>query len=90
MNDEYCEKCGSFVRGDGYTNHCPRCLWSKHVDVNPGDRMALCGGMMEPISVETKSGEWIILHRCTVCRAEKKNKASKDDAFDALESLLSV
>ena len=88
--DFTCGKCGFFVRGNGYTNHCTHCLWSKHVDVNPGDRMALCGGMMEPISVETKSGEWIILHRCTVCRAEKKNKASKDDAFDALESLLSV
>ena len=23
---------------NGYTNHCSQCLWSKHVDINPGDR----------------------------------------------------
>src|SRR3989338_8156335 len=38
--DFTCERCGFFVRGSGYTNHCPQCLWSKHVDVNPGNRQA--------------------------------------------------
>jgi len=33
-----CEKCGLFVKGTGYTDHCPNCLWSKHMDINPGDR----------------------------------------------------
>ena len=28
------------MKGNGYTNHCPKCLWSKHVDINPGDRGA--------------------------------------------------
>jgi len=23
---------------NGYTNHCSQCLWSKHVDINLGDR----------------------------------------------------
>ena len=50
-----CEHCGEKVIGDGYTNHCPKCLWSKHVDVNPGDRMAHCGGMMKPEALEGAS-----------------------------------
>jgi len=82
-----CEKCGLFVKGTGYTNHCPRCLWSKHVDVNPGDRQSLCRGLMEPIGVELKSGEYIIVHRCIFCGVIKRNKASKDDNFDIILQL---
>ncbi len=85
--DFTCEHCGSFVHGSGYTNHCPQCLWSKHVDVNPGDRQATCQGPMKPVSVETKSGEYIILHRCVSCGFEKRNKAAKDDSFDAILQL---
>jgi len=79
IEDFTCEYCGIAVAGDGYTNHCPECLWSKHVDVNPGDRAALCGGMMEPIDLETKSGEHVITHRCIKCKYEKRNKASEED-----------
>lgn len=82
--DFLCGKCGFFVRGSGYTNHCPQCLWSKHVDVNPGDRRATCLGLMEPVGVEVKGGEYTIFHRCTQCGFEKKNKASKEDNFDVL------
>jgi len=28
-----CEACGNKVKGSGYTDHCPNCLYSKHVDV---------------------------------------------------------
>jgi hypothetical protein len=49
--DFVCEHCGKPVVGNGYTNHCPECLWSKHVDVNPGDRAATCLGLMEPVGV---------------------------------------
>lgn len=38
VEDFICAHCGTHVRGNGYTNHCPECLWSKHVDNNPGDR----------------------------------------------------
>ena len=54
------------------------------MDVNPGDRQAVCQGMMEPVGVELKGGEYTILHRCIRCKLEKKNKASKDDNFDAI------
>jgi hypothetical protein len=72
------------VEGDGYTNHCPQCLWSKHVDVFPGDRKEECGGMMEPIRVEVKNREYTIIHKCTKCGVEKPNKAVEDDNFDML------
>jgi len=84
-----CQNCGFQVTGGGYTNHCPNCLWSKHVDINPGDRQAICQGMMEPVDIELKEKEYIILHRCVQCGLEKKNKASKDDNFDAIVQISS-
>ncbi len=47
-----CGNCGAEIVGGGYTDHCPFCLFSKHVDVNPGDRNAKCGGVMKPVAVE--------------------------------------
>ena len=82
--DFVCEVCGAEVSGNGYTNHCPQCLWSKHVDVKPGDRAEACGGIMEPIGVEKKDGDYNILHKCVKCGFERKNKAVKDDNFDML------
>jgi len=52
IEDFVCERCGAFVKGTGYTDHCPECLWSKHVDVNPGDREAECGGLMEHVDTD--------------------------------------
>lgn len=82
--DFTCEKCGLLVHGGGYTNHCPHCLWSKHVDVNPGDRQAECQGLMKPVSVDIRSGEYVILHRCEPCGHEKWNKAADNDDFEAI------
>jgi hypothetical protein len=81
--DFICEKCDSHVRGDGYTNHCPNCLWSKHVDINPGDRDAVCMGMMEPIRIETVKQETIVTHECTLCTHKKRNKVARNDSIDA-------
>ncbi|MFZ2621131.1 MAG: RNHCP domain-containing protein [Minisyncoccia bacterium] len=82
--DFICEKCGFFVNGNGYTNHCPQCLWSKHVDISPGDRASECCGMMEPIRVEKKGKEYTITHKCEKCNFEKPNKAVKEDDFQML------
>ncbi len=82
--DFICEKCGTEVTGSGYTNHCPECLWSKHVDVNPGDRAGECGGMMAPQAVEKKGDEYSIFHMCEKCGFEHMNKAVKQDNFDML------
>lgn len=82
-----CEKCGLSVIGDGYTNHCSDCLWSKHVDKNPGDRLEKCEGMMRPVSVEIKSGEYIIHHQCVKCGFKNKVKAMPEDNFDEILKL---
>ncbi len=79
-----CERCGAEVEGNGFTNHCPACLFSKHVDENPGDRAADCGGMMEPIGIEQARGRYIIVHRCLKCGQVKRNKASPSDNSRAL------
>lgn len=87
IEDFECENCGQFVTGDGYTNHCPSCLWSKHVDVNPGDRSADCGGLMEPIGVLTKGDEYVIVHECQICGHRKNNHTSQVDDMNVVIEL---
>ena len=76
-----CEHCGASVVGNGYTNHCPKCLYSKHVDINPGDRASSCGGLMAPVEIQQKNGEFVILHRCEKCGFERKNKVCDGDDY---------
>lgn len=79
-----CENCGYYTVGNGYTNHCPKCLYSKHVDINPGDRLAKCGGLMRPVDFDTKDGEYIIIQRCNKCGHIKRNKLSGNDNLEKL------
>lgn len=87
VEDFTCQNCGVEVLGDGYTNHCPNCLWSKHVDISPGDRQNDCNGMMAPVGLELKRGEYTIIHKCEKCGTEKKNKASEEDNFEKILKL---
>lgn len=79
-----CEHCGQYIEGNGYTNHCPFCLYSKHVDINPGDRAANCQGLMKPVWLEKKKNEYVITHECLICGYKKKNKVDKEDDFEAI------
>ena len=79
-----CQFCGRTVSplgaGTRHRNHCPYCLCSKHLDIEPGDRAADCGGTMEPVAVWVrKGGEWAIIHRCRVCGALSSNRIAADD-----------
>lgn len=85
--DFICEHCGAKVHGNGYTNHCPHCLYSKHVDINPGDRSADCGGLMEPVGLELKDGKYILVHRCVKCGFVRRNKVVDTDDFTAVLEL---
>jgi hypothetical protein len=67
--------------GTAHRNHCPTCLWSRHVDDDtPGDRAADCGSLMEPIGITVRgSGEWVLVHRCTRCDEVHLNRTAADD-----------
>ena len=79
-----CERCGANVIGNGYTNHCPNCFTSKHVDNYPGDRAALCKGLMCVTHVELEQGEWVVTHTCEVCGIKRRNKVQPEDNLTAL------
>ena len=82
-----CKHCGTLVEGTGYTDHCPECLWSEHVDINPGDRKAKCIGMMEPVGVEAKNDGYIIYYKCTECNYKHRVKSVTNDNFNNLLKL---
>ncbi len=87
IEDFVCENCGELVEGNGYTNHCPRCLFSKHVDVNQGDRAATCGAIMEPISIEGGRKGFMITFRCKKCGHTKRNRSSEVDDMNKIIEL---
>lgn len=72
------------VKGGGYTNHCPKCLWSKHVDINPGDRAHSCRGLMKPIGILKEGQEISLIHECVVCGTRKNNKTAPDDNMEMI------
>lgn len=89
-NDAFvCENCGehnSKLIGS-YRNHCTKCLYSKHVDVVAGDRLATCQQLMKPMFVtqESKKG-WVITHQCP-CGHIKRNRVASDDDFEVIIEL---
>ena len=79
-----CKVCGAVIfpegAGSGHRNHCSNCLSSLHVDIEPGDRAADCGGIMDPVAVWVrKNGEWAIIHRCRRCGWLSSNRIAADD-----------
>jgi hypothetical protein len=79
-----CGHCGKKVQPlehGSYRNHCPYCLYSRHVDAaGPGDRASTCGAMMEPISMDYKGSKgWIIVHECRKCGKMIPNITAPDD-----------
>jgi hypothetical protein len=67
--------------GTAHRNHCPNCLWSRHLDDDtPGDRKADCGSLMEAIGITVRrGGEWVIVHRCAGCDEVHLNRTAGDD-----------
>ena len=82
----HCQKdIGNQALGTRFRNHCPYCLWSKHLDTLPGDRKAGCGGAMTPIGLTFKAagkekiGELMVVHLCQKCGARSKTRLAGDD-----------
>lgn len=90
VNEDFiCEKCGEDVKRSSYTarDHCPKCLYSKHVDINPGDRMNTCCGLLKPIGIEKFKDTYKILYRCEKCGDLHKNIIEKDDDMNTIIEL---
>ena len=84
-----CENCGKEVTPAGYTSrdHCPYCLYSKHVDNFPGDRSNECHGLLKPIGIEKFKQSYKILYECEKCKKHHKNIMAKDDNMDVIIEL---
>ena len=93
MRDESftCSNCNKNVEKLNYTarDHCPYCLYSKHVDINPGDRQNNCHGMLKPINIEKYKNTYKIIYKCTKCNQIHKNIIATDDNFDKIIELTS-
>ena len=91
MKDEnfVCENCKRNVTKLNYTarDHCPYCLYSKHVDINPGDRLNTCMGMLVPIDIEKFKDTYKIIYKCEKCGMIHKNIADNDDNMDKIIEL---
>ena len=102
-NSFKCSNCKIFVgdneeMGTRWRNHCPSCLYSKHVDLEtPGDRKASCNSRMEPIGLtlkkeglnqygEERRGELMLVHKCCneECGKISINRLAGDDDVQAI------
>ncbi len=87
-----CENCGSEVKPLGYSarDHCNHCLFSKHVDINPGDRQENCHGLLIPISIEkNKKQDYKIVYKCQKCGSIRKNIMARDDNYEQIINISS-
>lgn len=81
-----CEHCNKNVDKLIYSSrdHCPYCLYSKHVDINPGDRLNMCKGLLKPIGIEKHKDTYKILYKCEKCGQTHKNIMARDDDMNKI------
>jgi DNA-directed RNA polymerase subunit RPC12/RpoP len=92
-NDSFtCENCKREVSKHpswSARNHCPYCLYSKHLDkAFPWDRLSNCWGSMKPEWKDYKKNKgWMIIHLCSTCDKKIINKIAEDDSIDVFGKL---
>lgn len=87
LDEEFiCENCYNHVNKLIYTSrdHCPYCLYSKHVDINPGDRLNECLGLLKPVGIEKYKDTYKILYICEKCGQTHKNIMARDDDMNKI------
>ncbi len=87
LDEEFiCINCGKKVSKLIYSSrdHCPYCLYSLHVDINPGDRQNTCKGLLKPIDIEKYKDTYKIIYKCNSCGELHKNIMAKDDSYDEI------
>ena len=85
-----CQNCGHAVPPllTSSRDHCTRCLYSMHVDINPGDRENNCHGMLRPIAAFGHGRKGLIIrYHCTTCGDYHNCKSAPDDDFDEILKL---
>lgn len=94
MKDEnfVCDHCGKQVQKLNYTarDHCPYCLYSKHVDNLPGDRANTCHGLLQPIGIEKFKQTYKIVYMCKQCHKLHRNIMANDDNMNLIIELSKV
>lgn len=87
-----CENCMKEVKPLSYTSrdHCPYCLYSKHVDINPGDRLNNCKGLLKPTGIIKFKDTYKIIYKCEKCSETHKNIMATDDNMDLIIELSKV
>jgi DNA-directed RNA polymerase subunit RPC12/RpoP len=88
-----CSFCKKEVAPLGYSarDHCPYCLYSKHVDINPGDRQEACHGLLKAIAVDkAKNDTYKIVYKCEKCNQKKRNKVAHDDNLDLIIKIMTT
>lgn len=104
--DFHCMHCGNHVTMNPVTsgvhnrNHCPYCLWSRHLDLAAaGDRLSACKSPMRPLGLTMKpgrnkyapgGGELMLVHMCVDCGRLSINRIAADDDAQALMEVFSV
>ena len=99
--DFRCLHCQGYVSSDPLLagvrnrNHCPYCLWSRHLDwQQAGDRLSVCRAAMKPIGLSLKrsrnryageqAGELMLIHCCQDCGKIALNRIAADDDAGSL------
>lgn len=104
--DFRCAHCHNLVSsarllaGVNNRNHCPCCLWSRHLDLySAGDRLSACKAPMQPLALTLKrrrnkyghgSGELMLVHLCTDCGDISINRIAADDDAQSLLEVFSA
>ncbi len=87
IDEEFvCEHCHKKVSPLEYSarDHCPYCLYSKHVDINPGDRANTCHGLLKPIGIDKYKDTYKIVYECEKCHQIHRNIMANDDNYDII------
>jgi DNA-directed RNA polymerase subunit RPC12/RpoP len=89
-----------FFSGVQHRNHCPYCLWSRHLDhQKAGDRLSACKAGMRPIGLTYKRirkkygdqrGEMMLVHLCMDCGKISLNRVAADDDSEMLAILMTI
>ena len=90
LDEEFiCENCKQKIEKLNYTtrDHCNHCLYSKHLDINPGDRQNTCKGLLKPIGIEKFKNTYKIIYKCEKCNQIHKNIMANDDNMDLIIEL---